>query len=409
MMAAHRLDPIAFALLLGALPAALAQTPVIPATDNATTGAPPAYVDRVIEGLAPEVVDDPQRAYDSSGWPRFLRLETRLGTQPFDERRDTRLGLGIYGFLETPNHGSLSIDGSYTPEDSSGALTLRQTNLPLGGGWLAHHGLGYIDTPAPDITRLPSRVLVPTSILEGASGEWENPGQGLQFQAATGKPGRLEILPATGFERLPGRRTVVGAQWHLGADRAADPLGLSYKGWSMAVQHENARQVSNFEIPLSPADLVDADATLFVLRHEGERHRIKAQQCAGQPQRLLDRRRDRRRPAPLRRWCVPAGTRHELGPSAHGQRHQRRLPARQLAHPPVVGRNRHRLVALPIGPQRRWLLHHQRRALAPEPGHQPGRRLLAAQLRRRRLEHLRRLALDQHPGHHGPAPRSGRR
>ena len=98
----------------------------------------PAYVDRVIEGLPPAPTeDDGGYQYDRAGWPRFLRLETRLGTQPFDESRRARIGYGIYGLLETPNHGAISIDGTYTPRDSSGTLTLRQRGLPLAkaAGW----------------------------------------------------------------------------------------------------------------------------------------------------------------------------------------------------------------------------------------------------------------------------------
>lgn len=263
-----RLHPVAFAILLAGWAPAQAQDASQPAG---------AYVDQVIEGLEPEVLDDAQTYdYDKTGWPRFLKLEARLGTQPFDEQRSAKLGFSAYGVLETPNHGTLSLDGNHAPEDSDGTLTLRQTQMPLGGGWLANHSLGYIDTPAPGITRLPSRVFVPTSILEGLSGEWEQPARGWQLQAATGEPGRLEILPATGFQRLPGRRTVLGAQWRLGADAAADPLGLSLKGWTVAAQHENARGVSNFETPRAPEDVVDADATLLALRFEADRYRLKA-------------------------------------------------------------------------------------------------------------------------------------
>ena len=263
-----RLHPVALAILLVGWAPVKAQDTAQPAGG---------YVDQVIEGLEPEVLDDAQTYdYDKSGWSRFMKLETRLGTQPFDEQRSARLGYSAYGVLETPNHGTLSLDGNYAPEDGDGTLTLRQTQMPLSGGWLANHSLGYVDTPAPGITRLPSRVFVPTSILEGLSGEWEQPAKGWQFQAATGEPGRLEILPATGFQRLPGRRTVLGAQWRLGADTAADPLGLSLKGWTVAAQHENASGVSNFETPRAPEDVVDADASMLALRFEADRYRLKA-------------------------------------------------------------------------------------------------------------------------------------
>lgn len=244
-------------------------------TAPATPATAPAYVDRVIENLPPEPTDDAEAyPYDREGWPRFLRLETRLGTQPFDQTRKTRIGYGIYGLLETPSHGTLSIDGTYAPSDSSGTLTLRQRGMPLAGGWLASNELGVINLPAPGITRLPSRVFVPSAILQGVSTEWENPGHGVQLQAATGEPGRLDFLPASGFRRLPGRRTSFGGQWRI---NAGDAQPLSNQGWTVAMQHEDARGVSNLDVPLQPGDIIDANSTLLALRHESGEHRIQGQ------------------------------------------------------------------------------------------------------------------------------------
>lgn len=242
-----------------------------------TTASEPAstYVDRVIENLPPEpAVEHEAYAYDSDGLPRFLRLETRLGTEPFDPTRSTRIGFGIYGLLETPNHGTLSVDGTYAPRDRSGTVTLRQRAMPLDGGWLTSNELGVISTPAPNVTRLPSRVYVPSAILQGASTEWENPGQGVQLQASTGEPGQLEFLPASGFRRLPGRRTTLGGQWRINAT-GADPLAS--QGWTVALKHEDARDVSGLDAPLLPGDIVDANSTLLALRHEGSEHRIQGQ------------------------------------------------------------------------------------------------------------------------------------
>jgi hypothetical protein len=241
------------------------------------TPAQPAYVDRVIEGLPPAPAeDDGGYQYDRAGWPRFLRLETRLGTQPFDESRRARIGYGIYGLLETPNHGAISIDGTYTPRESSGTLTLRQRGLPLANGWVANHELGVINGPTPSILRLPTRVFLPSAILQGASAEWENPGNGLQLQASAGEPGRLAFLPATGFQKLPGQRTSVGGQWRLNA-QASDPLGLSPQGWTLAMRHEDARGVSNLDVPTQPSDLINANSTLLALRNEGAEHRVQGQ------------------------------------------------------------------------------------------------------------------------------------
>lgn len=264
----------------GALSTALA------ATAPSASAEPPGYVDRVIENLLPEATDeDSGYAYDREGMPRFLRMETRLGTQPFDARRQVRLGVAVYGLLETPNHGALSIDGQYTPADQSGTLTLRQRGLPLAGGWLANHELGFINALVPSITRLPSRVFVPAAYLQGISAEWENPAQGLQLQATAGEPGRLEILPATGFERLPGRRLGVGAQWHLGGTPSG-PASAPRRGLTLALQHEVAQGVSNVNAPGRPEDFVDARSTRVAARHDSDDRRLQGQFISTQSDRL---------------------------------------------------------------------------------------------------------------------------
>jgi hypothetical protein len=244
-------------------------------TPSGTSEPAPAYVDRVIENLPPQAaIDGEAYVYDREGLPRFLRLETRLGTEPFDQRHATRIGYGLYGLLETPNHGTLSIDGTYAPRGSSGSITLRQRAMPLEGGWLTSNELGVINTPAPAITRLPSRVYVPSALLQGVSTEWENPGQGIQLQASAGEPGQLEFLPASGFRGLPGRRTTLGGQWRINAAEA-DPL--SSEGWTLAARHEDARGVSVFDTPQQPGGIVDVNSTLLALRHDGAQHRIQGQ------------------------------------------------------------------------------------------------------------------------------------
>lgn len=256
-------------LALGGLlagPGAIAQT--APAASTA-------YEDKVIEGLAPDTAgSDTGYAYDGQGWPRFLRLETRLGTQPFDDTHRTRLGLAAYGLIETPNHGTLSFDGTVNPREGRGTLTLRQRGLPLGGGWQAQHELGVINSPAPSITRLPSRVFVPSSVLQGASAEWDQPAQGLQLLAGSGEPGRLDGLPSSRFVGLGGRRDSLGAQWNLGPGGGAerDPL-RPLRGWTLALLHESAHQVRDSDSSAG----VDADASLLALRHESATTRWQGQ------------------------------------------------------------------------------------------------------------------------------------
>ena len=62
-------------LLIGALALGAA-----PAQAQTSANAPAPYEDRIIEGLAPLADEnDGQNDYDRGGWPRYLRLETRLG------------------------------------------------------------------------------------------------------------------------------------------------------------------------------------------------------------------------------------------------------------------------------------------------------------------------------------------
>ncbi|MBT9550767.1 MAG: hypothetical protein IV088_07970 [Hydrogenophaga sp.] len=272
-----------------------AQEPVRPASGTAATAtaapsAPAGYQDRVIEGLAPAEDDALDIPYDRSGWPRQLQLDARVGTLAFDDGRRARLGYGVYGLIETPNHGVLSVDGSVTPGESQSSLTLGQRELPLPGGWVGHHELGVISAPANDLARLPSRVLVPTSNLLGLRGEWEHAASGVSLLAANGEPGQLTSLPASGFQGLGGRRSALGAQWHPGGtDLAASALPaigrtrLAEPGWTLAVQHERASGVPALQL----ADTTqDASATLFHLRHEGAELRTQGQvlraQNAGQ-------------------------------------------------------------------------------------------------------------------------------
>jgi hypothetical protein len=254
-----------------------------PASDTANP-AQAGYTDRVIENLAPEPVDDGEKYdYDREGWPRFLQLEARLGTQPFDQTRSTRIGYGIYGLLETPNHGALSIDGTYAPRDSSGALTLRQRAMPVDGGWITSNELGVITAPTPDITRLPARVYLPSATLQGLSTEWENAERGLEFQAASGEPGRLDFLPASGFRRLAGRRTSLGGQWRINAS-GAEPLAR--QGWTAALRHEDASGVSALDNPQLASDFVNANSTLLALRHDGAEHNVQGQLISTQASNL---------------------------------------------------------------------------------------------------------------------------
>lgn len=269
------------ALLFAAI-APATDTPAQPAGATAATAPTTAYVDREIEGLAlNEPAPDTTPAYNAAGLPRFLRLETRLSSQPFDLEQSTRPGFALFGLVETPNHGVLSVEGGLDPRERRGSLTLRQRGMPWAGGWVANHELGVINTPAPDITRLPSRIWVPSTLIQGVGAEWNNPGRGLQLQAATGSPGLLQGLPSSAFVPLEGQRSSLGAQWYLGSGDSdpSVPSGASGSrlGWTAAWRSESARGTSSFSDPLGTTRPEDADATQLVLRHEGNQQRIQGQ------------------------------------------------------------------------------------------------------------------------------------
>jgi hypothetical protein len=263
-----------------------------PVPEPAPPGEPAPYQDRVIEGLAPAPVDDNEaggRSYDASGWPRLLRLETRLGNQAFDTERRTRLALALYGLIDTPNHGAISIDGSVTPSERSGSLTIRQRGLPLEGGWLAHHEAGVIGSPATGLARQPSRVYLPTTTVLGASGEWSHSARGLSLMAGSGQPGRLQGQPGNGFAGIGGRRTTLAAQWRPfeasdPANPFAPPGAARLPGLTLALQHERASDLSATSTGAAASAPLGAgaNATLLAARFERDTLRLQAQAMGSQ-------------------------------------------------------------------------------------------------------------------------------
>lgn len=233
------------------------------------------YVDRVLADQPAEPLNEAEVPYDSSGWPRFLRLETRLGTEPFDERRRSRVGYAVYGLLETPSHGTLSIDGHHSPHNGRGTLTLRQRGLPLGAGWTANHEAGVISSPLPAVSRLPSRIHLPSMLLQGVAGEWAREDGGWQWQAATGEPGRLEGQPGNVWRNGVGRRNSLGLQWRPDTTTGANDTPQA-RGWTLAAQAEAARDVSRQD-QAQAGDRFDADGTLLVARLVGSAERLQMQ------------------------------------------------------------------------------------------------------------------------------------
>lgn len=220
------------------------------------------YEDRVIDGLATSMQDDDvstQEDYNTEGWSRQLRFETRLGQDTFNNQRQRRtLGVAIYGLIETPNHGVLSIDGQVAANPSGSTLTLRQRGLPMDGGWFVNNEIGVVGSLAPALNHSASRVYVPTYLLQGLSTEWLNPVDGLQLQASSGQPGRIDGNVAGRFEGFAGVVHSAGLQ-------------MDQAPWSFAARVADAHRLALTSDPALSGGLVDASSVqLSVRRQVGE-------------------------------------------------------------------------------------------------------------------------------------------
>ena len=230
---------------------------------NGAAPAAPAYEDKLIEGLAPLDGDESDAAdYDRKGWPRHLRFETRLGKQPFDDRKFDA-GVSVLGAIDTPNHGVLSVDANYGGRDVRGYFTLRQRALPVEGGWLANNELGVLTPLAPEVMRKPSRVFLPSFITRGGSTEWLSRESRLQFIATAGSLGRLQGYSVPGFLPLSGNIATVGAQGMAG-------------GWRLAARHAQADGIALIDNPSGPSDFISGPSTHVAARTDTGTYTLQA-------------------------------------------------------------------------------------------------------------------------------------
>ena len=235
------------------------QSPTAPSAPRQPAKALPdkVYEDRVIDGLTAPIQDDAADAnYNAEGWSRQLRFETRLGQDSFNNQRQSRtVGVAIYGLIETPNHGVLSIDGQLASNPSGSTLTLRQRGLPIDGGWFTNNEIGVIGSLAPALNQTASRVYVPTYLLQGVSTEWLNPAEGLQLQASSGQPGRLDGSVSGRFEAFSGLVNSAGLQ-------------VSEGPWAFAARVADARRLALTSDPAQSGGLLDATSVQLSARRQ---------------------------------------------------------------------------------------------------------------------------------------------
>ncbi|WP_431098611.1 SdrD B-like domain-containing protein [Polaromonas aquatica] len=219
--------------LSGGFAAAAALAQATPATPDA--GQP--YVDRVIEGLP-----DPDSAlqlksseYNEAGWPRSWRVDYSLFRQTGGGDTTSR-ALGLGGFVDTPNHGALSINANLVQQQSSApgnqaqnsgsTWRIDQRALPLDGGWFANHNAGDINTVSTRLARGMGRVSVPATPIRGVGGQWYL-NDSIDLNAAAGRTGLFSGLDAAGFQTSGGSIGSVGAQFRLPLGEALGVGGRS--------------------------------------------------------------------------------------------------------------------------------------------------------------------------------------
>lgn len=198
-----------------------------PSTQRATPGP---YVDRVLEtGPQPDTSPGDDDGYDSKGWARSLRFETSLGASRGPTASVSR-GIAFGGYLETPDYGTLSIQGNavdtagessplgLAPRTTTNTWRLDQRGLPLPGGWLANHSAGDINTLVPGLGRGVSRVFLPSTPIAGVGGEWLLDDQAA-VNASAGQPGLFSGFDISGFQPSRGQLVTAGAQLRLRGDR----------------------------------------------------------------------------------------------------------------------------------------------------------------------------------------------
>ena len=239
---------------LGLALAALAPLPVC-----SQPAAAPSYVDRVMDTGAQreQAPDGEPAAVNPDGWARSLRLDYALSSQKGPSSSLSR-AIQFSGYLDTPNHGALSIAGSLNSQrvdgladdrggssSSRGSWRIDQRGLPLDDGWMADHSAGDISTASPPMARGLGRIFLPSIPISGVGGRWAR-GDAVDLNASTGHPGLFTGIDTNGFSPAAGLVSTAGGQMQLSGQRN----GLSRT--EAAVQLVEA---SNIADPAAPTGL----------------------------------------------------------------------------------------------------------------------------------------------------------
>ncbi len=201
------------------------QAPIAPPATIAPTATVAPYLDRVLDSatLADDGVVLKSSDYNPNGWPRSMRIDYSVLSQKGASSTQSR-AVGIGGFLDTPDHGALSLNANLSRQygDAVGNVTgdtvstwrIDQRGLPLEGGWRANHSAGDINTSSTSLARGLGRVSLPTTPIRGLGGQWYL-GDVLGLNAAVGRTGLFRGLDLAGFEPTGADVMSAGGQFRL--------------------------------------------------------------------------------------------------------------------------------------------------------------------------------------------------
>lgn len=181
------------------------------------------YTDQVLEEGPQPALTLERDLGKAAGWPRGWRVEYNLASESGTQRSNTQ-GIGLSGYLDTPDYGALSLSAAINRArqgGGGGGLTegrqsarlwrIDQTGLPLDGGWLANHSAGDLNTLQVPMARGFGRIGLPSSPLEGVTAQY-NRGLETQLNASAGRPGVYSGLGVNGFDPGRGLLAFAGAQ-----------------------------------------------------------------------------------------------------------------------------------------------------------------------------------------------------
>lgn len=204
--------------------------PVLCVAFAASSALAQAYVDRVLDD-GPQPRLRLERDVDTTGWARGWRVEASEVVDHGDQRSRAH-GLGLSGFIDTPNHGTISASANVSAASGRPSATLwriDQVGLPLDGGWRADHGVGDLVSPVLSLARGIGRIGLPSNPLEGATAVYSR-GAETRLVAATGRPGVYSGLNINGFETGRGQLAFAGGQRNWLSNGGESSLAIEYAG-----------------------------------------------------------------------------------------------------------------------------------------------------------------------------------